>query len=84
MQKSYLDLCLEEIVKPPEERNIEIMSKYIETLSNYTSLFKVELSKNPNYISYTCKIMKYYETESNELILQQGDRGDTFFFNFKG
>ena len=84
MQKSALDLCLEEIVKPPEERNIEIMSKYIETLSNYTSLFKVELSKNPNYISYTCKIMKYYETESNELILQQGDRGDIFFLILKG
>ena len=84
MQKSALDLCLEEIVKPPNERNIEIMSRYIETLSNYTSLFKVELSKNPNYISYTCKIMKYKETEPNELILQQGDKGDTFFLILKG
>ena len=84
MQKSAFDICLEEIVKPSNERNIELMSRYIETLSNYTSLFKVELSKNPNYISYTCKIMKYKETEPNELILQQGDKGDTFYLILKG
>ena len=79
-----LDNCILELQKPESERNIEKIVKYIRTLKGFVNILN-DTNEDFNYYLNECaKILKYSQREKDEIIVQQGEKGDSFFLILKG
>lgn len=80
----YLYDCINELNKPLNIRNSNIIIKYIKSLSPFMSLMNHEIKKNPSHLENTVKIFHYIKKEKNEIIVKEGEKGDEFFLILKG
>ena len=79
-----LDNCILELQKPESERNIEKIVKYIRTLKGFVNILN-DTNEDFNYYLNECaKILKYSQREKDEIIVEQGEKGDSFFLLLKG
>ena len=79
-----LDNCILELQKPESERNIEKIVKYIRTLKGFVNILN-DTNEDFNYYLNECaKILKYSQREKDEIIVEQGEKGDSFFVLLKG
>ena len=79
-----LDNCILELQKPESERNIEKILKYIRTLKGFVNILN-DTNEDFNYYLNECaKILKYSQREKDEIIVEQGEKGDSFFLLLKG
>ena len=80
----YLYDCINELNKPLNIRNSNIIIKYIKSLSPFMSLMNHEIKKNPSHLENTVKIFHYIKKEKNEIIEKEEEKGDEFFLILKG
>ena len=79
-----LEKCIIELKKPESERNIPIIVKYIRELNGLMTILH-ETNEDFNfYLNECAKIIKYNQRETNDIIVEQGDKGDSFFLLLKG
>ena len=79
-----LEKCIIELKKPQSERNIPIIVKYIRQLKGFMNILN-DTNEDYNYYLNECaKIIKYSQREKNDIIVEQGEKGDSFFLLLKG
>ena len=76
--------CIAELQKPIGERDIQIILKYIQTLKGFVNLLKFTNEDFDFYIKECAKILKYKQNEENQIIVEEGDKGDSFYLLLKG
>ena len=79
-----LEKCILELQKPEKERNIEIIVKYIKTLKGYINILKFSEEEFETNLIESAKILKYSDKEKNEIVVEEGDKGDSFYLLLKG
>ena len=79
-----LDKCILELKKPESERNLQIIVKYIQTLQGFMNILKDANEDYNFYLNECAKILKYSQRKKNDIIVEQGDKGDSFFLLLKG
>ena len=79
-----LEKCIEELQKPVGERDIQIILKYIQTLKGFVNILKFTNEDFDFNIKECAKILKYKQNEENEIIVEEGDKGDSFYLLLKG
>ena len=76
--------CIIELQKPEKERNIPVILKYIQTLKGFVNILKLT-NEDFNFNLTECsKIINYSQKEKDIIIVEEGDRGDSFFLILKG
>ena len=76
--------CIAELQKPIGERDIQIILKYIQTLKGFVNLLKFTNEDFDFNIKECAKILKYKQNEENQIIVEEGDKGDSFYLLLKG
>ena len=77
------DNCIIELQKPEKERNIPVILKYIQTLKGFVNILKLT-NEDFNFNLTECsKIINYSQKEKDIIIVEEGDRGDSFFLNIR-
>ena len=76
--------CITELQKPEKERNIPVILKYIQTLKGFVNILKLT-NEDFNFNLQECaKILNYSQKEGNIIIVEEGEKGDSFFLILKG
>ena len=79
-----LDKCILELQKPEAERDIPIIVKYIQTLKGFINILHDTGEEFNFYLNEISKILRYTQRNKDEVIVEQGNRGDSFFLILKG
>ncbi len=82
--KNDLDNCIKELQKPKNEKNISLILKYLETLHVFITILQEDCINNPEHLPNTAKIMRYKKKDKNEIIVEEGEKGDEFYLILKG
>ena len=82
--KNDLDNCIKELQKPTNEKNLSLILKYLETLHVFITILQEDCINNPEHLSNTAKIMRYKKKDKNEIIVEEGEKGDEFYLILKG
>ena len=84
MKEKKLEQCIEELKKPSQNRDQRIIIDYIKTLEAFMNLIHEQIVDNVDIIKKISKIITYKKNNSNDLIIQYGDKGDDFYIILKG
>ena len=77
--------CIRELLKEEEKRNLEPIYKYLLTLKNFTYILKNFSSSNyENILNELSKKLKLKKICKNEVIFQQGEKGENFYIVLNG
>ena len=79
-----LEKCISELQKPIGERDIQIILKYVQTLKGFVNILKFTNEDFDFNIKECAKILKYKQNEENQIIVEEGDKGDSFYLLLKG
>ena len=78
------DNCIIELQKPEKERNIPVILKYIQTLKGFVNILKLTNEDFHFNLKECAKILNYSQKEENIIIVEEGEKGDSFFLILKG
>ena len=84
MKEKKLEQCIEELKKPSQNRDQGIIIDYIKTLETFMNLIHEQVEDNVEVIKKISKIITYKKNNTNDLIIQYGDKGDDFYIILKG
>jgi len=84
MKEKKLEKCIEELKKPSQNRDQGIIIDYIKTLETFMNLIHEQVEDNVEVIKKISKIITYKKNNTNDLIIQYGDKGDDFYIILKG
>ena len=76
--------CIIELQKPEKERDLPTILKYIQTLKGFVNILKLTNDDFNFNLTECAKILNYSRREENEIIVEEGEKGDSFFLLLKG
>ena len=84
MKEKKYNKCLNELRKPIETRNQDIIIDYIKTLEPLMNLIQEKNEESEDIIHKISKIMTLQSNKTNDLIIQYGERGNNFYIILQG
>lgn len=79
-----LNTCLEELKKNYEERNFEIITTYLKTLTPFIQMLKQDIQKFPELLNQISRLIQLNQCPANSIIIQNGEKGNSFYIMLEG